>query len=329
MIFAGRRRPTPPDPIPALAARSTCVPTVVVCTANASGELPTTLDGIDADAHADAVIVVVRSGRTAQDPIEPELSDWIACHPARRLSVVDVAELGASVARRTGLEASPTDEVLFADDDVSVCPGWYDALADGLSSGAGAVGGTIVVRWPHGRPAWLPRQLNTYYGERAPGLGTEHLPFGANVAVRKSVVHEVGDFRAALGHRGERPGLHEETELFARMIAAGHEVRDAPDAKVEHRVRENQVRVRWVLRRAWYEGVSDALVYPAFGSSRLRPLKLGALLLVWVPALINPRWAVHVTTRIIVNAGFYKERVFGGRSGTTQSPRRSWRVGPQ
>jgi GT2 family glycosyltransferase len=135
------------------------------------------------------------------------------------------------------------------------------------------------------------------------------MPFGANMAVRRRVALELGGVRADLGHRGAALGYHEDTELCRRIADSGHPVVDVPAAVVVHRVRPEQLRLRWVLRRAWFLGRSDARRYQAqdpHGRS-LRVLRLAALLGIMPLGLLHRPTAVFLCARLLCNAGYLWE----------------------
>jgi GT2 family glycosyltransferase len=273
---------------------------IVVCTNGASPRLAATVAAAAGQAP-DAEVVVVWSGAAkAPDALAASLGARVEAEPLP----------GIAAARQRGLTAATGDVVVFADDDVTPEPGWFDALVAPLDdAGVGSVGGTIVPAWPGGAaPRWLPARLGVAYGERVAGGG--HYPFGANMAIRREPALAAGGFRSALGHRAGRPGLHEETELCRHLDAAGWRSVDAPGAVVHHHVRPDQARLGWLLRRAWAEGRSDRARDELRGrtDAGVRLVKTAGLAVALVPSLVRPKAAVYVGVRIAVNAAYLAAR---------------------
>lgn len=297
--------------------------TIAVCTFRHGPDAVDALRSAIAEAGADDEVLLVRSGAQPHDPMPEPLGPWLGGRGAS-VTVVSVGEPGAALARSAALSSARHEIVAFLDDDVVADPGWLASLLAPLvgDEGVGAAGGSIRAVFPHGQPSWLPRSLHTYYGIRLPGAGRMHLPFGANMAIRRAAAVEAGGFDPDLGHRGSRPGLHEETELCRRISAAGWKVADAPAAIVRHRVRSDQVGIRWVLRRAWQEGRSDLARARARHEDDviLRSAKLVALLAATPVAALGPRARVHVAARVLVNAGYLRER-FRSRDGRAGAER--------
>jgi len=277
--------------------------TVAICTVRAGPDLAEAVATVLPQLGA-GELVVVRSGQSQAEvpsvlePLDP------------RVRVVAEPRRSSSAARTAALTAARAEVVLFIDDDCLASPGWVDALSHAMApSEVAAAGGTILPIWPAVRPGWLHDRLAASYGERVAGA-TEHGPFAANMAVRVAAVAAAGGIDPDLGHRDGVPGLHEETELAARLAASGCRVVEVPAAVVEHRVRPEQARRRWLLRRSWHEGRSDAVVDARHGrDDRMRRLaKLAGLALVALPAQARPRAGTYVLARAAVNAGYLLER---------------------
>lgn len=276
---------------------------MAVCTVRADHDLASAVDSVLPQLGSGELLVVWSGARTADapevlTPLDP------------RIRVVAEPRRSSAAARSAALAAAAAPVVLFLDDDCIAAPGWVEAMAAAMApEDVAAAGGTIEPRWPGGRPRWLHPRLATSYGERAAG-DTHHHPFAANMAVRVAAVRAVGGIDPDLGHHGATPGLHEETELVDRLVAAGHRVEDVSGATVTHRVRLDQVRRRWLLRRSWYEGRSDAIVDRRRGRGQpgRRSLKLAVLLVAVVPSQVLPRTGTYVAARLVVNAGYLAER---------------------
>ena len=294
--------------------------TIVVCTHRHGDELVATLAALLQEVPAATEILLVRSGTPTGSPLPESIEPWFSDGLIRAICVSDA---GLARARAAGLRAASAEAVLWLDDDVRPRPGWFrDLIAPFTDPRVGATGGTILPDWPNGRPpSWLPRKLTTYFGERHAGPTAGHHPFGANMAVRRSAVEDVGALDPTLGVSGSALGLHEETELCERLSAAGYRIVEAPGAIVDHSIRPEQISVRWVFRRAWHHGRSDLLrdLPKGRADTPTRIVKLLGLVASWPIALLHPRAAVYVTTRVLVNVAYLRYRVDASRSGARSS----------
>lgn len=281
---------------------------LVICTSRHPLTLVDTLARVRAQAPLPTEVLLVRSGVDPGAPLPAPIAETVT---RLQISVLSVEAPGVARARQAGLEQARSDIVVFLDDDVLPQEGWFEAITAAMVGAAtGAAGGTIHPAWPGGRPPpWAHPTLATYFGEREAGPGNPHLPFGANMAVRRAPALEVGGFSVALGHQGARSGLHEETDLCHRLRALELEVVEAPGAVVAHDVRPEQVRLPWVWRRAWGEGRSDAARDHLSGrADRARRTAKLAGLVVALPLAILPRWRAVIPARALVNLGYLTAR---------------------
>ncbi|MEV8147313.1 glycosyltransferase family 2 protein [Arthrobacter sp. NPDC080073] len=196
------------------------------------------------------------------------------------LQGVDVVEnagpQGLSGARNTGVKTATSDIVAFLDDDAEADPDWLARLVllyddpDVL-----AVGGRVEPVWESGRPAHFPEELDWIVGCTYKGLprvaAQVRNVIGANMSFRCDVFERVGGFNSSLGRQGDRPLGCEETELCLRasMGSPGTRVVYEPAAVVRHHVPATRGTLRYMLSRAWSEGVSKAQVTRLLGRSKV------------------------------------------------------------
>lgn len=239
--------------------------TVVVCTRNRAGRLRECLAHLALQAVPDDVrveVVVVDNGSTDGTP--ETLARWCALDPRHRRSLTEPVA-GLSRARNRGAAAAAGEVVLFIDDDAVAPRGWVAAhlAAYARDPAVVAVGGPVVLRWPDGRPSWLTPRLEHWFsaldhGDDAGPFPRPHGPYGTNMSVRRPVLDEVGGFDEMLGRRGRSLVSSEEADLFARVWQAGGRIAYEPAALVLHGVTGDRLARRWVLRRGWAQGRSNA-----------------------------------------------------------------------
>jgi GT2 family glycosyltransferase len=221
----------------------------------------------DQTAPVDALdVVVVDNGST--DGTAELLARWAEAGTdagaGGRRRVVTEPVPGLSRARNAGIAAATGDVVLFLDDDAVAPRGWVDAhLAIYRDPATAAAGGPVVLTWPDGRPGWLAPQLEHWFsaldhGDRAGPFPRDHGPYGTNMSVRRTALAEVGGFTERLGRRRRSLLSSEEAELWRRLWAAGHAIAYEPAALLLHRVASARLQRRWLLRRGWGQGRSNA-----------------------------------------------------------------------
>lgn len=180
---------------------------------------------------------------------------------------------GLSGARNTGLRAVEGEVVAFLDDDAVAAPDWLEQLAEAFADervlGAG---GWIEPRWEGAEPRWLASELYWIVGcsyRGLPGAGAElRNPIGANMAIRRAALLELGGFREGVGRVGARPLGDEETELGIALHARWPHARivHVPAARVEHWVPAERAGWRYLRSRCWAEGRSKALLAQHVGA---------------------------------------------------------------
>ncbi len=251
---------------------------VVVCTRNRAGRLGECLahlsDQVMTGPDGTVEVVVVDNGST--DGTAGLAAAWCADDPGgRRLVTEPVA--GLSRARNRGIAVARGDVVLFLDDDAVAPRGWVAAhlAAYARDPLVVAVGGPVALRWPEGRPRWLAPRLDHWFsaldhGEEARPFPPPHGPYGTNMSVRRDALDAAARaapggaaFDHRLGRRGRSLVSGEEGDLFERLWADGGAIAYEPAALVLHAVTPDRLRRRWVLRRGWAQGRSNALRHAA------------------------------------------------------------------
>ena len=207
-----------------------CIPTV----------RPTTLGyavhSIIAQTWPDWELLIVGQGA------DPELER--VCQSLRqldsRIRYLHLERKGISLARNAGLLAASGDIIAFTDDDCEAAPDWLETLVTLFTQHpqVGMIGGALVAppvsRWKlESCLSLTPAELlyDPASGEQAPpGWGW----LGANFAVRKAIVEQVGLFDEWLGVGASRFAAAEDVDYNMRALAAGVSVLCTPTAVVRH-----------------------------------------------------------------------------------------------
>jgi glycosyltransferase involved in cell wall biosynthesis len=238
---------------------------IVVCTRNRADRLGRCLASLGdqvVPAGTGVEVVVVDNGST--DGTAAVAGRWCEDDPGRRRLVHEPVP-GLSRARNRGTASARGDVVLFIDDDAEAPSGWVAAhlAAYHRDETVVGVGGPVALRWPDGRPGWLAPRLEHWFsaldhGDEPAAFPPPHGPYGTNMSLRRDALEAAGGFDDRLGRRGRSLLSSEEADLFERVWAAGGAVAYEPAALVLHSVTADRLSRRWVLRRGWAQGRSNA-----------------------------------------------------------------------
>jgi glycosyltransferase involved in cell wall biosynthesis len=191
---------------------------------------------------------------------------------------------GLAGARNAGAAVARGEIVAFIDDDARAEPGWLEQLeacfGDRRAVGAG---GALIPRWEGPEAAWIPHEFYWVFGCSYTGLpealAPVRNPIGANMAVRSSVLREVGGFR-----EGESDDAPREIRARGVVRAAGNLPDDTdfairvrqrrpdgiwlyqPRARVLHTVTRERASLGYFLRRCYEEGAGKANLSRHVGS---------------------------------------------------------------
>jgi len=247
-------------PIGGLDLRSMDKPriTLVICTYNRRESLLDTLETVAAQ-RCDVPWEVLVVDNNSDDGTTAAVSERAVRFPVP-LRVLREERQGRSYALNRAIDSARGEILVFTDDDVALRTGFIATHASAYrDSGVGGAGGRILPVMPPGTAPWLRELCETRNGGmagrydwgddvRAIEAGSSmHLPYGANMSVRREIAVELGGFRTDLGWGAKLvPG--EETDLFERLRAGGRAVLYVPGAVVEHRVQAAKATLEYLLQ---------------------------------------------------------------------------------
>lgn len=191
------------------------------------------------------------------------------------VKIIDSGKSGLSNARNAGVAQAEGEIIGFIDDDAIADKDWLRNLVRNYSDQRVlGVGGQVKPLWENGRPKWFAEELDWIVGcSHKGGINQKTRttnPIGCNMSFRQKVFETVGIFKSSVGRNGGKLFGGEETELCLRIceqFPSATVIYD-PEAVVFHRIPRNRANVRYMIKRAFYGGLSKAMVR---NSAKLNP----------------------------------------------------------
>ena len=264
----------------------------IVCTLNRAAYLAKAVESLINQTYPKEYyeIIVVDNGSTdnTREVVE-QLSQFA------RIRYIYEPIKGLCQARNTGWQAAGGKYVAYLDDDAIACPHWLEKMMEAFETvkpAPASVGGRVVPIWESERPPWLEdRMLGAYaiadWGDRArffkPSSPEHHV--GCNVAYSREVLQECGGFNINLGRKGKNLLSNDEHLIRKYMDSHGLGIYYDPEILVDHLVPKERLTRRFMLRRHFWQGISDVVEWYEESSSppgRLWLLLSGLEGLAWV-----------------------------------------------
>lgn len=228
--------------------------TVIVCTYNRAESLRDTLRALRTQKTSpsrswEVVVVDNNSKDHTRKVVEEVRREW----PLLRYEFEPAQ--GLSHARNHGIAAAQGDVLLFTDDDVLPEPDWLESTLAGMDQyQADACGGYIAPIWETPPPAWLTERFYGFLAVRTdrsddyPITLASQAPFGANMAMKRTVFDRVAPFDTNRGRKGNVLASGEDGELFERILAAGLKAIFLGQSRVHHKVESFRLTKRYFRR---------------------------------------------------------------------------------
>ncbi len=262
---------------------------VLLLTRNRKVELQRCLESLEQQTARDFEVVVVDNGST------DGTAEMIMQHTGCRIVRVENRTGGSfAEARNRGLDAAHGEIVAFIDDDCTAEPRWLEKIGHELKE-VDAIGGLVL---PAGRlrfPRWWHPELGWLVGLSVPGMlssgpgysttGARYYAQTANMAVRHEILaqerfQEIGGDMRIEARRYDAG--REDAELWRRLRVKGFRVRLVPGLIVYHYIGQERLRLGYLLRRAYSDGVAYYIreqkrQYLSFACYDIVALPLGTL----------------------------------------------------
>lgn len=183
----------------------------------------------------------------------------VAEHSPLRLDYVVEPRPGIAAARNRALDhLDGHDAIVFVDDDEYVSAGWLDRLVEHAEkSDADIVTGPVISVFPPNAPRWL---ISGGFIQRPSWPTGTVLTAGAtnNTLV---LVESWTRFGAPRFDESFSATGGSDAKLFSLLLAAGARIEFVAEAVVSEPVLAERMKVRWLLRRAYRNGIVSARIW--------------------------------------------------------------------
>lgn len=255
---------------------------VIVCTYNRAQILRDSLEsfaGMRGSDQPNVELLIIDNNST--DATRRVSDEYCSQHPNARYALA--SQPGLSNARNKGVTEARGRIIAYVDDDVLFDPGWLEAVIDIFEKhpDASCMGGKSIPKFDAGRPDWACGEVLSIYGSTQSGDSVKWMtypehPFGLNMAFRRDVFSQVGEFNPRLGRKKKNLLSMEESDYFYRVAKAGLKVIYTPSAVLFHRIPQSRTSEQWALARYYWQGIS-AVAFKQIHQPLTRPQLLREL----------------------------------------------------
>jgi len=198
--------------------------------------------------------VIVVDNNSTDDTCE-KVNEYIKYIP--NLFYLFEPQPGVSYARNKGCQYAKGDIIIFLDDDAIPHPDFMErAEYIEQTFGFDAWGGRDIPYFPEGKLYWLKSRhvaVGLPYEKVTRLRKNDYIATGI-MAVKRSVLEQIGGFNGSYGPVGNKTGFGEDTELVHRMKQAGMNLGFDPKWQMRHCILPHKYSVAWFLKSAFIMG---------------------------------------------------------------------------
>jgi glycosyltransferase involved in cell wall biosynthesis len=241
---------------------------VIICTYNRAEMLRETLESWRSVDNTESNVELLIVDNNSPDHTPQVVESFRPACPGQ-LRYVCETNVGLSYARNRGIKEASGNIVAFVDDDVLFDKSWLNELLKAFNDHQeiSCAGGKSIPKFEIEQPGWITKDVFSIYGSTGSGDHDKFMvfpkhPFGLNMAFRKAVFTQVGDFNIKFGLNKKKFLVYnDERELFYRISQAGLKVFYASKAILYHRIPKERTSKNYLLKRYYWQGVSDVVFW--------------------------------------------------------------------
>lgn len=233
---------------------------VVVCTYNRAALLTRAVESLFAQQAEGTRFEILVVDNNSNDNTRAVVESLQAKSPVPLRYIFEPRQ-GNAYARNTGVEQAEAPIVAFIDDDVVATDNWVSAIKSGFERypQLSFIGGKVLPLWEGDPPSWLTRAhwaplALLDYGDKEAEIAGQ-MPLGlltANIAFKKDVFADVGQFSPSLQRIKDAIGSMEDTEFLMRACRSGKTGRYLPDLVTWGSI--DPERLTKAYHRRWHTG---------------------------------------------------------------------------
>jgi glycosyltransferase involved in cell wall biosynthesis len=242
---------------------------VVIASHNRAAYLLKALDGLSKQTLAPSAFEVIVVDNASTDDTRERVTAIAKC--TANVRYVLEPTLGASVARNTGWQTAHAPYVAFLDDDAIPANDWLECILRAFQEVMPhpvCVGGRVEPIFEAPLPDWLEGPLLDHLTviDHSPNalflvdiIHRQKLA-SANMALERTALERVGGFLASLDRVGTRLLSGGDVLVQLQLEKLKLPVYYDPAIHVRHHVSAKRLTREWMVERAFWGGVSDALL---------------------------------------------------------------------
>ncbi|MBN1147307.1 MAG: glycosyltransferase family 2 protein [Anaerolineales bacterium] len=228
---------------------------VVICTYNRADILAQALHTACEQTLPDSAYEVIVVDNGSSDHTRSVVEDFIQRYPNVHYCLEE--QVGLSHARNRGWQEAQGHYVAYVDDDCKLPQEWLSVAMDVIQRVAPDIfGGPYFPYYNTHKPAWFKDEYGSQEIFKQACVMERGYLSGGNIIIRTGLLEYAGGFSPKLGMSGEDIAYGEETALirWARVNLPEAVIYYDPQLYVYHLVRDEKMKLRWVLRQQFILG---------------------------------------------------------------------------
>jgi len=244
---------------------------VIICTYNRAQYITNCLWSVVHSEAPDCDYEIIVVDNNSTDETWDTVSEFAVANSHHNIRLCNEKNQGLVHARNLGIKKAKGDLLFFLDDDAIVetrclkklCI-YYEQL------GFTCMGGKILPWYGTANNAKTPAWFNKSCwgalsfldrGEKVKRVYHPQFPYGANWAVEKKLFDRYGMLNERMGRCGKSLISNEEHEFMLRLERGGEPIYYVPDAVVFHMLHLDRLKVSYLIRRHFAQGISDQIMF--------------------------------------------------------------------